>query len=297
MATAPINVKIVIDRSHLDEVLVDLERALAMKQELTVDLRSEVAELKAQLESTEKAYDKALQDNLRLADTLRVEQVGPYAARVERMQDQRQKFHVDTSSICSSTDYEGVYKKMREQEARVPEIKPTHPSLDLMSTEAYEEILSLNVPSRPEMGGAPVIDDSDFTHEAATFEEALHWFQAFGPQEADPACAPGSMPQVISGLRRINQDVNRRHREAQGDRAKMKDTLQRSQNANRKYKARLAQQKPQLEALQELANAAFPLYEALNEGMPFLGFPEKLVKLCEDFHNKFNEAAEALSHE
>jgi len=83
---------------------------------------------------------------------------------------------------------------------------------------------------------------------------------------------------------------------AQGDAAKVKQTLTQTQKACRRYKARIERQKVQLEALQTLADKAFPLYEILLS----LDSPRTLTEVtaaCIDFHNAFNEAAEALTPE
>jgi hypothetical protein len=74
----------------------------------------------------------------------------------------------------------------------------------------------------------------------------------------------------------------------------MKDTLQRSQNANRRYKARLKRLRPQVEALTDVANAAFPLFETLMM-LSSLALPVDVNAQCEKFHNAFNKAAEALA--
>ena len=97
---------------------------------------------------------------------------------------------------------------------------------------------------------------------------------------------------------------------AQGDRAKMQRTLTQTQNACRRYKARIARQKTEGEVLRKLAEAAFPLYEKLVEAMgsdtaieigsrkySYFNQSRETEQKCVDFHNAFNEAAEALTPE
>jgi len=95
---------------------------------------------------------------------------------------------------------------------------------------------------------------------------------------------------------------------AQGDRAKIQQTLTQTQKACRRYKARISRQNEQLDALKKLAEAAFPLYEKLVSAMgsetviktehaklTYFSQSRETEQQCVAFHNAFNEAAEALT--
>ena len=340
------------------------DRVFRTMNEQAIALQEELAGVKAQLESTEKSYDRALQETIELQDRVKAFRLGrqfgmsPDFAR-KWLQDRQangvqRDLMVGWDRAAKNADHTVV----------VP-VLPTNPEADDIADElfadAYRESHTAigrakaqaerelgDVPSKtagqraqerasiqmqplrdhfekltnPELVGvaahdveagedlAVIIDDPFAPHKEPTIPEALQWYETFGPDVEDPQYSVQSLPKVVSGLRRINTDLNRRRNEAQGDRAKMKDTLVRTQNACRRHKTRIARMKPQLEALQEVANAAFPLFLALTEATALvdpigaqagsgavvqLDYSAKLQQLCIDFHNKFNEAAEVLT--
>lgn len=285
-----IEVPIRIDRADLDATLADLERAVRMKAQL------EVPSLKAQLEATEKAYDSVLQENVKLRDRVRDLEaphlggqfgMGPEADELGDLLEQVEA----KPALCDKTDvWDDTDAKLRAEQGpdALLEILQDHPDTPIHMDSAD-----------PPSGSFKMVAG----HDAKEGEELVVSLN-------DTKLTDRQLRQQITNLERQVTNLEmlwRRAKEktllAQGGRAKMKDSLLQSQNANRKYKQRLAQQKPQLKALRKVADRAFPLYAALTNalGQPrvtgtgtnvlvMLRVNSALEDQCAAFHDAFNEA-------
>lgn len=242
-------------------------------------LEQELALVKQQLENTEKVYDRALQENIRLQDeNIRLQDCG-----------------VIDEEIINALD------EMVEQ-----------PSADAKLNDelqkAYETIvLLMNLRDWGAATGA-LLGDGVVKKAYRSVDPNDHrpmiqkWQSKKGDEQpvgtAVTSAKAGEPVQLSLGATRTAHDelqiAEVKVALAQGDAAKVKQTLTQTQKACRRYKARIERQKVQLEALQTLADKAFPLYEILLS----LDSPRTLTEVtaaCIDFHNAFNEAAEALT--
>jgi hypothetical protein len=343
MATETIDVKLDLDRSELDVVLADLERALAMKKELEADTRAELASVKSQLDSTEKAYDRSLQHNINLDDQLKrmttSKAFGMGSKRSQEFLLEMKEFKtgvvatgqppppkVKVESIVSGSAViqpgsivNGSATILVKGDGGKKIEETLGPALDIggddspIVTEGQNLWDASFTPEEVEslMNGAGANDPAP-VDEGAVNETAIKRLREYLKNPTAPVYPERSEPVAVRLLQRSQRDLERRLSEAQGARAKMKDTLGRTQNACRRYKVQIARQRAQLEALQDVANAAFPLYaalaQALDRGSAFkdaeapsglalqMPYSAKLERQCIDFHNKFNIAAETLSH-
>ncbi len=318
-----LELKVEIDRTELDAVMADLNHAAEVKFQLESDA---IAKITEQLISTEKAYDRALQENVDLHDRLkRLSLAAGYRMGPTAMQRIIQGLNAEQPT---KIEVSGEVQMTAAEDAAAGE--PVHVHLS-----GNEEVVSRSVGAlshttirpRPEMSGENALGTWPTAQESADRiiindplgpnsdqKEVRDWYANAGlevieerPPLAVPEYGTRSQPQVIDGLWHANHRLRDATARAQGDRAKMKGSLIQSQNANRKYKVRLSRQKEQLEALHELSNAAFPLYLALSDALGgeildgaqaefmVVKRPKSVQQLCVDFHNRFNDVAELLT--
>jgi hypothetical protein len=248
----------------------DLHSEGTKRDHAFANLFSKLAIVKAQLESTEKSYDESLQENLKLQEQIKLLTLGESYG----MGATRKKFFADEIKAFK------IPKSRDLNEITVPVI-PIDPVAEDVADDLFAEAREKN------RMGVLIIDDDV---ERLIDEDA-------------------ERHRLKSEALKTIPDLAQQSERALGDRAKMKDTLGRTQNACRRYKARIKRQKAQLEALQDLANAAFPLYSALTKALadekietPFgedfalIHLSGALEQQCDDFHNKFNNAAEELAN-
>jgi len=252
----------------VDEDAVERRRLVAL-----------IDQLQEQLKATEKAYDASLQQNLLLQDRIagRDRQLrmvdeslgwkGTGMGRVEAIQALKEVGEPSFSDFGSFQATNRVREKVDRDLDATP-LLPVDPQTEWDTAAVDKAIAEINEEARK-------------TSESVRAQQKRL-------RTDDPYSSRGVQPaDMLSEMKR-----------AQGDRAKMKDTLVRTQNACRRYKARLKRQGPQLEALQDVANTAVPLYELLlNAGGEFvlLPRPENLTKLLGAFDEAFDKAAEVLT--
>jgi len=403
-----LQLKVEVDRSQLDPLMSDIEKAAKLRRELempykpfdfkelmkspvgtgddfvqqlgarfaTLEMRLAVA--LEQLDSTEKAYDKALQENIALQDeTKRVRLGKMYGMSGERAAEMAQEmrefpnfgeendFGVEDPEPLGLTD-EAAQRLVQGMNAEDPakievsgEVKMTA-ATDAAAGEPVhvhlsgnEEVVSHSVGSlsrttikpRPEMSGENalgtwpklgptaqefsggvgkafggygpdmiIIDDPLGPN--SDQKDVRDWYAKQGlevieerPPAAVPAYGEKQLPQVVDGLWHSNYRLRSAVKREQGARAKMKDSLTQSQNANRRYKKRIAKMKEQIQALSALSDAAFPVYLMLSDAIAgevmegataefmVVKRPKLVQEKCVEFHNKFNEAAEVFRNE
>ena len=262
------------DKAPEPKVHTITDKVFRAMNEEAIKIQEELALVKQQLENTEKVYDRALQENIRLQDcgVIDEEIINTLDEMVEqpsadaKLNDELQKAYETIVLLMNLRDWgaatgallgDGVVKK------------------------AYRSV-----------------DPNDHRPMIQKWQSKKGDEQPVGT--AVTSAKAGEPVQLSLGATRTAHDelqiAEIKVALAQGDAAKVKQTLTQTQKACRRYKARIERQKVQLEALQTLADKAFPLYEILLS----LDSPRTLTEVtaaCIDFHNAFNEAAEALTPE
>ena len=269
---------------------------------LVEQLQAELADLREQLSATEKSYDAALQNNLvlqeevRLMTQIRVVPILPTSPEADDIAD-------ELFTAASKTPKSVTMTRVR------PDREP--PKVISVSAELFGKSQAktpmVDVPLPIPAMSATSIDDPLGPNSVTP--EVREWYEGVVPTRTAKPRRPEQLSpeELTTAALKLIPDMVRAKDEAVGQRASMKDTLVRTQNACRRYKARLKRQRPQLEALQDLANAAFPLFAALTRSIEFSEKDHVVAALvapvaevrqqCIEFHNKFNQAAEALSYE